>query len=79
MTAIGILGYKSALENGTPQEIVDFRDKAARERFRGDNWNPDPAVPCENKPYPSVLGKIKVSRKDLNAFRKLRAEYEKNL
>ena len=28
MTSIGILGYRSALEHGTPQEVVDFRDKA---------------------------------------------------
>ena len=76
MTAIGILGYKSALEHGTPQEIVDFRDKRAREKFRGDNWNPDPARPCPGKPFSSVLGKIEIPESEMAAFRKLRTEYE---
>lgn len=79
MTSIGILGYKSALEHGTPQEVVDFRDKVAREKFRNDNWNPDPARPCADKPFPSVLGKIKIPPEELEMFRKLRAEYEDSL
>ena len=79
MTSIGILGYKSALEHGAPQEVVDFRDKVARERFRGDDWNPDPARPCANKPLPSVLGKIDVPPEELAKFRELRAEFEKSL
>ena len=79
MTSIGILGYKSALEHGTPQEVVDFRDKVAREKFRGDDWNPDPARPCKNKPFPSVLGKIEIPPDELAKFRELRAEYEKSL
>lgn len=79
MTSIGILGYKSALEHGTPQEVVDFRDKAAREKFRNDDWNPDPSRPCPNKPFPSVLGKIEIPPEELTKFRELRAEFEKSL
>ena len=79
MTSIGILGYKSALEHGTPQEIVDFRDKVAREKFRGDDWNPDPSRPCPDKPFPSVLGKIELPPEELAKFRELRAEFEKSL
>ena len=77
MTAVGLLGWRSALEHGTPQEVVDFRDKAARERFRNDDWNPDPARPCPDKPAPSVLGDIKVSDEDIAIFLKRRAEYER--
>ena len=79
MTSIGILGYKSALEHGTPQEVVDFRDKVAREKFRNDDWNPDPARPCKDKPFPSVLGKIEIPPEEMEKFRELRAEYEKSL
>lgn len=79
MTAIGILGYKSALQHGVPFEIPDFRDKKAREVFRGDNWNPDPAVPCDDKPWPSVLGKIEISEERMAAFRELRRQYEQSL
>ena len=79
MTSIGILGYKSALEHGTPQKVVYFRDKAAREKFRGDDWNPDPARPCANKPFPSILGKIEIPPEEPAKFRELSAEYEKSL
>ena len=79
MTAIGILGYKSALQHGVPMEIVDFHDKKAREVFRGDDWNPDPSRPCKNKPFSSVLGKLEYSDDDLAEFRRLRKEYEENL
>ena len=77
MTSIGILGWRSALEHGTPQEVVDFRDKTAREKFRGDDWNPDPARPCPDKPAPSVLGHIEVPQSEIDLFLKRRAEYEK--
>ena len=79
MSAIGILGYKSALQHGIPMEIVDFHDKKAREVFRGDNWNPDPAIPCKDKPFSSVLGKIEFGGEDLAEFRRLRKEYEESL
>ena len=74
MTSIGILGWKSALNNGIPIDIIDFHDKKAREIYRGDNWNPDPAIPCENKPPCSVLGKIHFTDEELEQFRKLAEE-----
>jgi len=37
-TLPGILAYRSALENGTPQEIPDFRDPAQRDRYRDDHF-----------------------------------------
>jgi len=36
-TLPGILAYRSALENGTPQDIPDFRDPAQRDRHRHDH------------------------------------------
>ena len=75
MTAIGILGWRSALKKGIPMEVVDFRDKKAREKFRGDNWNPDPAIPCDDKPASSILGKIEISDENMEIFLKNRAKY----
>lgn len=71
MTAIGILGWKSALNNGAPIDIIDFRDKKAREIYRGDNWNPDPSIPCENKPPCSVLGKVNFTDEEIAQYHKL--------
>lgn len=42
MSAVGILGWKSALSNGLPIDIPDFRDKTAREAFRNDYSTPFP-------------------------------------
>ncbi len=71
MTAIGILGWKSTLNNGIPIDIVDFHDKKAREIYRGDNWNPDPSIPCKDKPFSSVLGKIEFTEEELAQHQKL--------
>ncbi|NMA95722.1 MAG: Gfo/Idh/MocA family oxidoreductase [Clostridiales bacterium] len=39
----GILAYRSICSGNIPIEVPDFRDKAAREKYRNDNWctNPD--------------------------------------
>ncbi len=37
-TAAGILGYRSAVENGRAYDIPDFRRKSARARWRNDNF-----------------------------------------
>lgn len=37
-TSAGILAYRSAVEGGTPYDVPDFRDPAARERWRGDEF-----------------------------------------
>ncbi len=44
MALPGILGYKSILGGNMPMDIPDFRDKAAREAYRNDNWCTNPAV-----------------------------------
>ena len=42
MSAVAILGWRSALEGGIPFEIPDFRNKGAREKFRNDYATPFP-------------------------------------
>ena len=37
-TSPGILAFRSAHENGAPQEVPDFRDKAQREKYRNDHF-----------------------------------------
>ena len=37
-TIPGILALKSALSNGQPFDVPDFRDKAARDAYRNDDW-----------------------------------------
>ena len=40
MSAVGICGWKSALQGGVPVEIPDFRDKASRDKVRNDRTSP---------------------------------------
>ncbi|HYF49543.1 MAG TPA: Gfo/Idh/MocA family oxidoreductase [Planctomycetota bacterium] len=40
MTLPGILAYRSALENGRPYEVPDFRDKKQRDAWRNDDARP---------------------------------------
>jgi len=79
MTAIGIQGYKSALQGGIPMEIPDFRKREIRDRYRNDDWNPDPARHRTGYPASSVLGKIEISAESLEIFRKKRQAYDDNL
>ena len=44
MSIPGILGYRSILNGNAPIEVPDFRDKAVREQYRGDNACTDPKV-----------------------------------
>ncbi len=79
MTAIGILGYRSALQGGIPLEVPDFRDKAVREKYRNDDWNPNPALAREGMPKPSILGDIKISDESMAKFREYRKAFEDSL
>ncbi len=75
MTAIGILGYRSALQGGIPLEVPDFRDKAVREKYRNDDWSPNPAHHREGMPYSSILGKIELKADSLAKFKELRQKF----
>jgi len=79
MTSVGILGYRSALQGGIPLEVPDFRDKAVRERYRNDDWNPDPARRREGMPLPSVLGDIHVPEENIARFAELRRRHVEGL
>jgi predicted dehydrogenase len=59
MSMVGIQAYRSALEDGAPVSVPDFRQKADRLAFEGDDWSPDPADRRDGQPWPSVLGDIR--------------------
>ncbi len=79
MSVIGIQGYRSVLDNSNSYEIPDFRDKSMRDKYRNDNWNPDPAKPCENKPACSVTGNIVPSAEAEKIFREERSKFEESV
>ena len=56
MSSVGIVAWKSALEDGTPVRLPDFRDEDSRKLFENDHWSPWPADAGPGQPPPSIQG-----------------------
>ena len=63
MSSVGILAWKSALEDGAPFDVPDFRSEAGRAPVEADNWSPWPDSGNANQPPPSILGHLQPSPK----------------
>ncbi len=48
MSIPGLLAYRSICNGNVPYDVPDFRDKAQRDKYRGDNWCTNPAVAGDN-------------------------------
>ena len=79
MSMIGIQGYRSALNHSTSYEIPDLHAPAKREQYRHDDWNPDPARPCADKPFPSVSGHLTPTPQAREEWHRIRAKYEEEV
>jgi predicted dehydrogenase len=56
MSSVGILAWKSALEDGRPFDVPDFSDEASRQSYENDHWSPWPEHAGPGQPPPSILG-----------------------
>lgn len=56
MSSVGILAWKSALEDGRPLAVPDFKNEASRSDFEDDHWSPWPEHAGTGQPPPSILG-----------------------
>ena len=65
----GLLGYRSVLAGGAPQEIPDLRDAAQRERFRQDTACTDPQAAGEMLLPSYSLGNPQVPREIYDGLR----------
>ncbi|MEN6302062.1 MAG: Gfo/Idh/MocA family oxidoreductase [Armatimonadia bacterium] len=63
MSCLGILAYKSALNNNMAFDVPSFETEAELAAYEDDNWSPDPADAGPGQPWPSVLGDIKKPKK----------------
>jgi len=61
MSIVGILAYRSALEDSAPVAVPDLRQEAERSRYEKDDWSPDPARRGPGQPLPSIRGHIEPS------------------
>jgi predicted dehydrogenase len=58
MSIAGVQAWRSTLNDSCALPVPDFRDKAAREEYRHDDWSPDPLRDNEHRFPCSVLGEI---------------------
>lgn len=58
MSSVGILAWKSALEDGVPYVVPDFSSETDRKKYENDDWSPFPKDRKPGQPYASILGKI---------------------
>jgi hypothetical protein len=70
MSSVGILGYRSALQDSNTIAIPDFRKGAYLKKYAKDNWSPNPDDANKNQPLPSILGTIKATKLSFSYARK---------
>ncbi|MCD6364993.1 MAG: Gfo/Idh/MocA family oxidoreductase [Planctomycetes bacterium] len=70
MSSVGILAWKSALQDGVPFDVPDFSEESSRRKVAKDNWSPFPSHAAAGQPPPSILGTPKVTAAGLAAARK---------
>ena len=74
MAAVGILGWRSCLQDGTPFAIPNFHEEASRAAFADDHWSPFPEDAAPGQPPPSIRGII---TPDPQVMAHARQEWEK--
>ncbi len=70
MSVVGILAYRSALNDSNTEVVPDFRREADRRRVANDHWSPDPARRGPGQPWPSIDGRQPVSAQALARARR---------
>ena len=71
MSTIGILAWKSALEDGAPFEVPNFKRESNRKKYENDNWSPWPKDAGPGQPPPSILGFQKPTKAGLTQAKKV--------
>lgn len=71
MSSVGILAWKSALENGQPFEVPDFRKESSRKLYENDHWSPWPEHAGPGQPPPSIRGHFKPNAAAIRRARKV--------
>lgn len=72
MASVGILAWRSALQDGTPITIPDFRKEEERKQYENDNISPFPSHIKAGYPsiQPSILGTVKPTKQGIAIAKK---------
>ena len=71
MSIVGILAWRSALENGAPVAVPDFRKESVCKQFEDDHWSPYPEDAGPGQPPPALNGVPKLTKSQLATARKV--------
>lgn len=71
MSSVGIMAWKSAMQDGAPIAMPDFRRESSRKRYENDRWSPWPEHAGPGQPAPSIHGIRKPTRTGLAFARKV--------
>jgi len=71
LSSVGILAWKSAMADGKPYDVPDFRKERERKRYENDRWSPQPGTPAPDRAPPSILGFPRPTRAGLALARKV--------
>ncbi len=71
MSSIGILAWKSALEDGKPYDVPDFSKESERKKYENDDASPFPDAQTSKRLPSSILGFIKPKPEDIAFARKI--------
>jgi len=74
MSAVGILAWKSALEDGKPFDMPDFSKESSRKQYEDDHWSPFPQDAGPGQPPPSINGFVKAKKSDVAHAKKIWAK-----
>ena len=58
MSSVGILAWKSALEDGKSFDVPNFKKESERKKWENDHWSPFPENAGPDQPPASILGNI---------------------
>jgi predicted dehydrogenase len=71
MSSVGILAWKSALEEGRPFDMPDFRKESSRKNVDQDHWSPWPKDAAPGQPPPGLRGNVAPSSTGMAAAQKV--------
>ncbi|NLE44980.1 MAG: Gfo/Idh/MocA family oxidoreductase [Chloroflexi bacterium] len=71
MSIIGVLAYRSALDDSAPVVVPDFRDIEVRRQYADDHWSPAPWDRGPGQPWPSILGDMRPSNRGIEFASKI--------
>ena len=66
MSSVGILAWRSALEDGKPCAVPNFSTDDGRREYENDTWSPFPTHAGSDRPASSILGTLTPTREGLS-------------